>query len=337
MSLDLLEPRKSALLVIDMQNAFCHPQGTLGISGVDTTHVRAVIPTVRELVLRWRAAGLPVLWTLQEHYPNDVRRLAKKLPSHTSKRKRLASVVNTWDAAIIEELADLADNPSFVIRKHRFSAFHQTRLESLLGVLGIEALFVVGVTTNACVETTIREAYLYDYDVIAVTDSIAGVNREWEGFARAVWQQYFAHLHSSADVQAWLERRSRPRTLAMHHMLLKVRDLEASRRFYCEQLGFELRPNPKPLPDGRPVVSMLQGLSLTIGGAQAPGQVDHMAFAVNDVVGLNERLKRNGVEFDRELGAGPFGRAIYVKDPDGNILELFELDPIESAPKWGMS
>jgi len=333
MSLDLLEPRKSALLIIDMQNAFCHPEGTLGISGVDTTPLRAIIPAVRALALHWRAAGLPVLWTLQEHYPNDAGRLSKKLPAHTSKRKRLASVVNTWDAGIIEELADLADNPSFVIRKHRFSAFHQTRLESLLGVLGVEALFVVGVTTNACVETTIREAYLYDYDVVAVSDCIAGVNRDWEEFARAVWQQYFAQLHSAQQVRAWVDRRSLPRTLSMHHMLLKVRDLDMSRRFYCELLGFELRPNPKPLPDGRPVVSMLQGLSLTIGGAQAPGQVDHMAFAVNDVLALNERLKHNGVEFDRELGAGPFGRAIYVKDPDGNILELFEIDPVEPALK----
>ena len=230
-------------------------------------------------------------------------------------------------------MADLADNPSFVIRKHRFSAFHQTRLESLLGVLGVEALFVVGLTTNACVETTIREAYLYDYDVVAVTDCIAGVNREWEAFARSVWQQYFAHLHSSAEVRAWVERRLRPRTFAMHHMLLKVKDLDASRRFYCDLLGFELRPNPKPLPDGRPVVSMLQGLSLTAGGAEAGSQVDHMAFTVNDVSALNERLRRNGVEFDRELGAGPFGRAIYVKDPDGNILELFEMDPLEPVPE----
>ena len=301
MSLDLLEPRTSALLVVDMQNAFCHPEGTLGISGVDTTPLRAVIPAIRELVLHWRAARLPVLWTVQEHYPNDAGRLGKKLPSHTTKRKRLASVVNTWDAAIVEELADLTDNPSFLIRKHRFSAFHQTRLESLLGVLGVEALFVVGLTTNACVETTIREAYLYDYDVIAVSDCIAGVNRDWEVFARSVWQQYFAHLYSSADVRAWVDRRLQPRTLAMHHMLLKVRDLDVSRRFYCDLLGFELRPKPKPLADGRPVVSMVQGLSLTIGGGQVPAQVDHMAFAVNNVSALNERLKRNGVEFDREL------------------------------------
>jgi catechol 2,3-dioxygenase-like lactoylglutathione lyase family enzyme len=57
--------------------------------------------------------------------------------------------------------------------------------------------------------------------------------------------------------------------------------------------------------------------------------VDHFAFVVRNVEGLNHRLKDAGVEFDRELGPGPYGLAIYVKDPDGNILELFE--PAESS------
>ena len=62
-----------------------------------------------------------------------------------------------------------------VVRKHRFGAFYETRLETLLGMLGVRTLFITGVTLNACVETTIREAYLRDYDVVAVTDCIAGV------------------------------------------------------------------------------------------------------------------------------------------------------------------
>lgn len=111
----------------------------------------------------------------------------------------------------------------------------------------------------------------------------------------------------------------------IHHLLLHVANLEQSRLFYVERLGFTERTDAKPLPDGRKFVSLKQGLGLTQGVVAKPRQVDHMAFEVRNVEALNRVLKSAGVEFERELGAGPYGKAIYVKDPDGNILELFEI------------
>jgi len=334
MTLDLLDLKKSALVVIDLQNAFCHKDGTLGRSGLDTDRLGAVIPVLRGVIERCRAAGMPVLWTVQEHFAADHRRARKRLPSHTSKRKGVSALAGTWDAAIVDELADLADDPSLIIRKHRFGGFYETRLDVVLEMLGAEALFVAGLTTNACVETTIREAYLRDYDVIGLTDCIAGVNPDWEQTAQQVWRQYFGMTASSADFLGWLDRQAAPRTLALHHVLLKVADLEAATRFYIDLLGFSLRPDAKPLPDGRPFVATLQGLGLTGGGPDScepdsckpgeRGQVDHLAFEVRNLDALNARLKEAGVSFVRELGPGPYGRAIYVHDPDGNILELFE-------------
>src|SRR5579871_681436 len=140
MNLDLLDLRKTALVIVDMQNAFCHKDGTLGISGVDTGHLSSVVSPLRALVKRCQAAHMPVLWTLQEHFPVDHRRGRKRLPSHTSRRKRVAALVGTWDAAIIDELKELADNPTFIIRKHRFGAFHETRMDIVLQMLGVDAL-----------------------------------------------------------------------------------------------------------------------------------------------------------------------------------------------------
>jgi ureidoacrylate peracid hydrolase len=324
MNLDLLDIRKTALVVVDMQNAFCHKEGTLGISGVDTDHLNSVVTPLRALVSRCQAVNMPVLWTLQEHFPVDHRRGRKRLPSHTSKRKRIAALVGTWDAEIIDELKEFANNPTFVIRKHRFGAFHETRMHVVLEMLGVDAILIAGLTTNACVETTIREAYLRDYDVVGVTDCIAGVNRAWEAAAQEVWHQYFAETCSSADVYAWIDRQCAPRTLAMHHVLLKTRDFERSKHFYFDLLGFSERPGAKPLADGRPFISTQQGLGITLGGSGDQGQVDHFAFVVRDVEAISRRLKDADVVFDRELGAGPYGRAIYVRDPDGNVLELFE-------------
>lgn len=326
MTLDVLDLRKSALIVVDLQNAFCHKEGTLGLSGVDTDHLGSVVKPLRALIERCHAVGMPVLWTVQEHFEVDRRKARKRLASHTSKRKRVSAIAGSWDAAIIDELKDLVINSSWVIRKHRFSGFHETRMDIVLEMLGVDALFVTGLTTNACVETTIREAYLRDYDVVGVTDCVAGVNPRWEAGALEVWHQYFAVTCDSRDVHAWIDRQLEPSTVRVHHLLLKATDFERSKRFYLDLLGFAERPDAKPLADGRPFISTVQGLGITGGGTGEKAQVDHFAFVVRNLEALNRKLKQAGVVFERELGPGPYGPAIYVEDPDGNVLELFELE-----------
>lgn len=325
MSISNLDLRKSALLVIDMQNAFCHPEGTLGMSGVPIPPLRAPIEPLRALIERCHAVDMPVIWTVQEHFERDLRRARKRLPSHTSKRKGISALAGTWDAAIVDELEALAaKDPSLVIRKHRFGAFHETRLDMLLAMLGVEALFVTGVTANACVETSIREGYLRDLDVVAVTDCIGAVNADWEAAAQKVWQQYLAALSDSREVLAWMDEQMEPRTEHVAHLLLQCSDMERSARFYLDLLGFQRKPDAKPLPDGRPLIVTLQGLGLTGGGPGDRKQVDHIAFKVRNVRALAERIKASDTVIERDLGPGAYGLTIYVRDPDGNIIELFE-------------
>lgn len=324
MSLDALDFKTSALVVVDMQNAFVHEKGTLGISGVDTARLATIVQPLKALIERCQAAGMPVIWTVQEHLQSDAVRAKKKLAAHTAKRKQVSALAGTWDAEIVEELKALAAvNPTFVVRKHRFGAFYATRLEQLLRMLGTQALFVTGTTTNACVETTIREAYLRDYDVVAVKDCISGVKAEWEEAAQAVWAQYFGVISDSREIAQWLEAQQRPRTLSFAHMLLQVADLEVSRRFYVDLLGFTER-SAKPLADGRAFVPFHQGIALTTGGPGKPVQIDHMAFRVHDVKRLAERLKAARVKFFQDLHDGIYGRTVYVADPDGNKVELYE-------------
>jgi catechol 2,3-dioxygenase-like lactoylglutathione lyase family enzyme len=107
------------------------------------------------------------------------------------------------------------------------------------------------------------------------------------------------------------------------HMLLKVSDIERSERFYVDLLGFTIRP-AKPLPDGRPFVPFKQGLALTSGGPAGAPQIDHIAFKAKDVRSVAARLKQSNARFDRELHDGIYGLTIYVYDPDGNMIELYE-------------
>ena len=322
-AIDAISASKAALLVIDLQNAFAHDEGTLGVSGVDVKPAQATIPVVRTLVEGFKAAGLPVIWTQQVHLAKDAARDAKQLASHTAKRKQVSAVSGSWDAAFVDELADLVDDPTFVVTKHRFGAFYQTRLQALCDMLGVNALFVVGLTANACVETTLREAYLRDFDVVAVTDAIAAVRPAWIDTAQAVWNQYLGVLATSTDVLGWLEAATAPKALSLHHLLLETSDLDASLAFYTQLLGFTVRVDEQ-FRDGRRFVSTHQGLGLVEAGSPAPGTVQHLCFRAQDVDGLAARVTDAGFEVVRGPAPGPYGWTVYVRDPDGHEVELVE-------------
>jgi ureidoacrylate peracid hydrolase len=99
--------------------------------------------------------------------------------------------------------------------------------------------------------------------------------------------------------------------------------LDKSVAFYTTELGFTIRP-AKPLADGRRFIAFEQGIALVSGRQAVHRQVDHIAFEVNDVRAMRERLKRDQVEFFRDLHDGPYGLTIYVADPDGLKVELYQ-------------
>lgn len=325
--LDVLTPERTALLVIDMQNAFCHDEGTLGISGVNVAPAQAIVGPIRGLVEGCRAAGVPVLWSQQVHFATDAGRARKRLPSHTQKRARVSALAGTWDMEIVDGLQELAAaEPHLVFQKHRFGCFYETRLDAALRMLGTEALLVCGATANACVETTLREAYLRDYDVVAVTDCIAAVRPEWEPTAHAVWGQYLGVLATSDDVLRWLERAGEPRVLGLGHVLLQVEDLDAAEGFYLGLLGLTVRKREE-FRDGRPLVVTNEGLGLTSGRPPGQGPLEHVAFLARGIAALAERAHAEGVPIVRGPEPSPYGVSLYLADPDGNVVEVFGEEP----------
>lgn len=326
--LDSLPRETAALLVIDPQNAFVHPEGTLGSSGVNVTAAQEAVVVMRRLVERFKAAGLPVIWTRQIHLDPDASRARKRLASHTQKRSRVSALSGDWDSEFVDELADLADDPTFVVVKHRFGAFYETRLEPLLGMLGVRTIFVTGVTANACVDTTLREAYLRDYDTVAVTDAIAAVRTEWIDTTQAIWAQYLTVLATADDVNAWIDAGEKSGAVELHHLLLECSDLAASERFYLGVLGFGVRKR-EPFRDGRPFLSTHQGLGLVQkaeSGAHPKGGLEHLCFSARGIDAIAERAQEDGHRIIRGPGPGPYGHTVYIEDPDGNEVELFDLN-----------
>jgi len=156
---------KAALLVIDMQKFFLDPN-----SPTYTESCPAIIPSIKRLIATFRAAGRPVIYTKHVHHPDFID----------------AGIMKWWwDGACLEgspeseiddDIAPLANEK--IILKHRYSAFYNTDLETILRCLKIEDLVITGVMTNMCCESTARDAYYRDYRVFFLADATGSINEE---------------------------------------------------------------------------------------------------------------------------------------------------------------
>jgi ureidoacrylate peracid hydrolase len=172
------EPRvdKSVLLIIDMQNGFCHPDGAFAKLGMDVSMCNAAIEGCRELVDAAHRAGVPVIFTRYILRP-DLKDAGYLL--HAEKPALIGTkslVYGAWDAEIVDDLKPEADD--FVIDKTRYSAFYGTSLESILGTLGVRNLVVAGVTTNICVDSTVRDASYRDYASFVASDATGELEKD---------------------------------------------------------------------------------------------------------------------------------------------------------------
>lgn len=171
-----ISTEKTALLVIDMQNGFCHPEGSFAQLDLDVSLTNAAIEGCLELVGVARTVDVPIVFT-RYVYRRDYRDGGVLVQDLLPALKDIRSLEDgTWDAEIVEELEVTGDD--FVVDKNRYSAFYGTRLEPILTSLGVERLIVCGVTTNMCVETTARDASQRDYRVVVVSDATGELDQE---------------------------------------------------------------------------------------------------------------------------------------------------------------
>jgi len=161
----------TALLVVDMQNGFCHPDGSLPKLGRALAGADAAVARAATAVERARAAGVPVVFTRHLYRPgraDEGPRLAE-LSGGLAEVRGLES--GTWDADVVGELGCTAAD--LVVDKARFDAFLWTSLDPLLRGLAVTDLVVCGVITNVCVESTVRAAFMRDYRVTLLADCCA--------------------------------------------------------------------------------------------------------------------------------------------------------------------
>lgn len=170
---------QSAVVVVDMQNAFASRGGLLDLAGVDISAADTVVRRIGPVLDAARASEVPVVY-LQTGYkpdlsngggegsPNPRKETALCLMRARPELKGKLLVEGTWDFDIVE---DLRPRPGdVVVLKTRYSGFAGTTLDSVLRARGIRYLFFVGIATNVCVESTLRDAYFHEYWPVLVTD-----------------------------------------------------------------------------------------------------------------------------------------------------------------------
>ena len=180
---------KTACLVIDMQNDFCHPDGWLASIGVDVAAARQAIGPLRSLLPELRDAQIPVVWVNWGNRP-DLLNISAGLrhvynpsgagvglgdPLPTNGAPVLAK--GSWAAAVVDELE--AQPRDIWVDKYRMSGFWDTPLDSILRNLGKTTLLFAGVNIDQCVMATLQDANFLGYDCILIRDCSATTSPDY--------------------------------------------------------------------------------------------------------------------------------------------------------------
>jgi ureidoacrylate peracid hydrolase len=200
----MIPPAECALIVIDVQNDSCHDEGVFGRAGLALGAIQAAALRVTGLVESARRARVPVIWVRTEHGPFTDSRV------WLDREVRSAGIIcaaGSWGAEFYRVRP--AEGECVVV-KHRYSAFVGTALEIVLRALGRPTLLMGGVTTNVCVESTARDAFMRDWRVVLVEDCAAAPTKSEHDSAVHNVRAYFGRVVEAAALEAgWVEP-SRP-------------------------------------------------------------------------------------------------------------------------------
>ncbi len=204
------KPATMALIVIDMQRDFAEPGGFGASLGNDVSRVTAIVPTVKRLIEGFRAVGLPVIHTMECHRP-DLSDLPPAKRNRGNPSIRIGDVgpmgrvliVGEPGTAILDELAPLPGE--IVIEKPGKGAFYATRLGDDLKRLGAQQLVFAGVTTEVCVQTTMREANDRGYECLLAEDATESYFPEFKAAAIAMIRAQGAIVGWTATTDQVLE------------------------------------------------------------------------------------------------------------------------------------
>ncbi|OGP65878.1 MAG: hypothetical protein A2169_02285 [Deltaproteobacteria bacterium RBG_13_47_9] len=171
---------RTAVIVVDMQNAFVSKGGMFDLWGFDVSSNQKMIEPIKRLNSAARGRGCKIIYVAHRYSP-DFREAGNPLSANRYKSRSIKDYIEypewrdkfivreTWGADIVEELAPQGHD--ILIEKTRYSAFFNTNLDTILRTYDLKYLIFVGVATNMCVEASMRDAYNLEYFPILVSDA----------------------------------------------------------------------------------------------------------------------------------------------------------------------
>ncbi len=228
MEIDVSGPsiERSALLVVDMQNDFLHPNGAFGHLArshperrIDMAFLSSTIVPVRRLADAFRQSGRPVIY-IAHILKADYSDAAFPYWRGTRSREKMDFLVEgTWGAQIVDELAPKKGD--HLVIKKGFGGFSNTPLDTILRNYGVTTCVVTGVTTSVCVSTTIREGVERNYRIIAVKDGMAESQRESHEHELRTIAFVFGDVKTADEVMELLDQITvKPRHAGQHERTL---------------------------------------------------------------------------------------------------------------------
>jgi ureidoacrylate peracid hydrolase len=201
-----VHPAHTALVIVDVQNDFCASGGMMDREGNDLRAVQEMAAALPNLIAEARSAGVLVVF-LRNIYTTEPNRYLSDVWLEQAARQRKGSYTvspvcapDSWEADFYGDVRPLPGEP--VVTKHRFSAFHNTDLETVLRARAIRTIVFAGVASNVCVETSAREAFVRDYYVVFLSDGTASYSRPAHDATLRVIDQFFGQVASIDDVIA---------------------------------------------------------------------------------------------------------------------------------------
>ena len=180
-----VDPSRTALVVVDMQNDFGAEGGVFDRAGIPISGIQAVVAPTARVLAAARRTGIQIVYLKMQfepdlsnaggpEAPNLIlhRRLGVGQPVQAPDgRESRVLIKDTWNTDILAELAP--QDGDVVVSKHRFSGFFETDLDAILKELGVTSLVFTGCTTSVCVESTLRDAFFRDYRCLLLEDCSA--------------------------------------------------------------------------------------------------------------------------------------------------------------------
>jgi len=204
---------RSALIIVDMQNDFIHPEGGFAHRArenpeakIDLPFLMGTVPYAKRLADSFRRAGRPVVYIAHVLKPDysDAQFPYWRATRGSLSGNRTFITEGTWGAQIIDELKPLPGE--HLVVKKGFGGFSNTPLDTILRNLGVTTCVVCGVTTCVCVSTTVRGGVEHNYRMILVSDAVAEVHRDTHEAELKTMARVFAEVKTTGEVIAMLDR-----------------------------------------------------------------------------------------------------------------------------------